>query len=350
MTALSLLNATVILRVMSLLSPLFIFRKISAVKNIPSHRIIHSASLTCNPFNNWTSHTMGDNKSPLLERVHNIIPDLSSERHKGEAGRIGIVGGSAEYTGAPYFAAISSLLVGADLVHVFCAQAAAPVIKAYSPELIVHPLLDTNNALIQIEPWLERLHVLVIGPGLGRDRQVLQTVGELIKFCRQLNKPLIIDADGLFLITQDISLIKDYDGVILTPNAIEFSRLFGNIREDIPNQMRKLGTGVTVIEKGLHDRIYDSTTFDKLECPQGGSGRRCGGQGDLLSGAIATFYYWALAHNDSNPTQVACYAGSLLAKECNRYAFKEKGRSMVTTDMIQQIHSVFEDCFERKKD
>lgn len=62
--------------------------------------------------------------------------------HKGEAGRIGIIGGSFEYTGAPYYAGISALKFGCDIVHIFCPQAAAIPIKCYSPELIVHPLLD----------------------------------------------------------------------------------------------------------------------------------------------------------------------------------------------------------------
>ncbi|XP_058464056.1 ATP-dependent (S)-NAD(P)H-hydrate dehydratase isoform X1 [Malaya genurostris] len=294
--------------------------------------------------------TMSENKPPLLERARNIVPGLEPGRHKGQAGRIGVVGGSMEYTGAPYFAAISALKVGADLVHVFCPQAAAQVIKSYSPELIVHPLLDSNNAIIQIEPWLERLHVLVIGPGLGRDRLVLQTVSELIKICRQLQKPLIIDADGLYLITHDISLVKDYYGVILTPNAIEFCRLFGDDRDKIMQMMEKLGRGVTVIEKGLNDRIYDSLTLEKYECPQGGSGRRCGGQGDLLSGALATFYFWALESREISPAVVACTAASFLTKNCNSYAYKAKGRSMTCSDMIEQIHSVFEDYFEHKKE
>lgn len=72
-------------------------------------------------------------------------------------------------SGAPYFAAISALKVGADLSHVFCTRDAAPVIKSYSPELIVHPLLDAPEAGSKIEPWLDRLHVVLIGPGLGRD-------------------------------------------------------------------------------------------------------------------------------------------------------------------------------------
>lgn len=62
--------------------------------------------------------------------------------HKGEAGRIGVIGGSLEYTGAPYYAGIAALKFGADLCHVFCPKAASIPLKCYSPELIVHPILD----------------------------------------------------------------------------------------------------------------------------------------------------------------------------------------------------------------
>lgn len=71
-----------------------------------------------------------------------LVPKLTTDMHKGEAGRIGIIGGSLEYTGAPYYAGIAALKVGCDLVHIFCPQSAALPIKSYSPELIVHPLLD----------------------------------------------------------------------------------------------------------------------------------------------------------------------------------------------------------------
>lgn len=67
--------------------------------------------------------------------------------------------------------------------------------------------------------------MIVIGPGLGRDDRVLRTIGEVIVACREMKKPLIIDADGLFVVSQKPDLIKDYPNLILTPNAIEFSRL-----------------------------------------------------------------------------------------------------------------------------
>ena len=67
------------------------------------------------------------------------------------------------YTGAPYFAAISALKAGADLVHVFCEREAGQVIKSYSPELIVHPVFDTELAMEEIDQWLPRFHCVVLG-------------------------------------------------------------------------------------------------------------------------------------------------------------------------------------------
>ena len=66
----------------------------------------------------------------MLQKVKSIVPRLTNSMHKGECGRIAVFGGCVLYTGAPYFAAISALRCGADLVHVFCEKAAGSVIKA----------------------------------------------------------------------------------------------------------------------------------------------------------------------------------------------------------------------------
>lgn len=160
---------------------------------------------------------------------------------------------------------------------------------------------------------------------------------------------MIIDADGLHIITQHPELIKNYDKAILTPNAFEFSRLFGSERELLPGRIKILGNGVIVLEKGRNDRIHISRTTEKFECPSGGSGRRCGGQGDILCGALATFYHWALLSKDSNPAFIAAFAASFLTKQCNAAAFSKYGRSTTTTNLIDEIHSVFDEYFEIKE-
>lgn len=84
-------------------------------------------------------------------------------------GRIGVVGGSHLYTGAPYFSAMAALKMGVDIVHVFTEKTAAKAIKTYSPDLIIHSFLHEN---IEIKSkkfleWLDKLHCLVIGPGVS---------------------------------------------------------------------------------------------------------------------------------------------------------------------------------------
>lgn len=295
---------------------------------------------------NFCKSNMTENT--YLKKARECVPQLNNDLHKGQSGRIGVVGGSFEYTGAPFFAGMSALKFGADLVHIFCCRDAAIPIKSYSPELIVHPVLDDANDPIKlIEPWLERLHVVIIGPGLGRDPIVFSTIRRLIDVCRNLKKPLVLDADALFLISQDLTLITNYPGAILTPNVVEFNRLFGE--NDFAKKINELGLSVTILKKGYNDIVYSGINkMNDFESIQGGNGRRCGGQGDILSGCLAVFYAWANKTNDPESAKIACIGASHFLKALNTTTFGIKGRSMMATDMIEQIHSVFDEYFEYK--
>lgn len=142
-----------------------------------------------------------------------------------------------------------------------------------------------------------------------------------------------------------MTLLHDYKNVILTPNAMELFRLIGDSDDKLQALAEKVGRNVIVLEKAMNDRIYDTGNLLKVECPTGGSNRRCGGQGDLLAGAIATFYHWALnlspkdkpIGNDVHPGILACYAGSYLIKQCNKLAYEKHGRSMTSIEMIPMI-------------
>ncbi|XP_048049063.1 ATP-dependent (S)-NAD(P)H-hydrate dehydratase isoform X4 [Megalobrama amblycephala] len=296
-----------------------------------------------------------DNVIPL---VRNIIPPLTSKKHKGQDGRIGIIGGCQEYTGAPFFAAISALKVGADLSHVFCTKDAAPVIKSYSPELIVHPVLDSPNAVEEIEKWLPRLHSLVVGPGLGREDMLLKNAKEIIERSKLRGIPIIIDADGLWLVAKEPSVIQGYQRGILTPNFMEFTRLYEAMHHeplDSTDHKRSaqqlciaLGN-LTMVLKGEEDIITDGKNM--LTCNQEGSGRRCGGQGDLLSGSLGVFAHWAFnsppeATKGMNPSLVAAFGATSLTRQCNRQAFHKHSRSTTTSDMIQEISIAFKKLFE----
>eukprot|EP00958_Prasinococcus_capsulatus_P025676 scaffold4409_cov369-Prasinococcus_capsulatus_cf.AAC.29 len=196
----------------------------------------------------------------LLPLLRWLPPDLSVRgQYKGASGTVGVVGGCREYTGAPYFAARSALMVGTDLSHVFCARGAGAVIKAaadrcssdlgvcsgevlresteYEEPTFAPPprgglmgalagLLrgpqhqdtggrkkrwqekTTRMAVEEVDKWLPRMSCLLVGPGLGRDPMLLQGVAELMLKARELGLPMLVDADGLFLVNQKPELVQ----------------------------------------------------------------------------------------------------------------------------------------------
>lgn len=309
-------------------------------------------------------HVSYQNAGQLIEMAKSIIPPLSHDQHKGMMGRIGVVGGCPEYTGAPYFAAISSLKIGGDLSHVFCTRDAASVIKSYSPELIVHPILDSDSFKSQMEEWLPRLHAIVIGPGLGRSQTCIKNATSIIEMAKERNIPLIIDADGLHLVKENPGVIFEYTKAILTPNVVEFNRLYEKVMDGEKQQenepllnvkmlSKKLGH-VTIVQKGKNDIVTDGKYV--LVCGNEGSPRRCGGQGDLLAGTMGTFTHWSHAasrdrtsKNDLflafGPTITAAYSACVLTRQCSKQAYAQCGRSMTTSDMIAQLPSAFEQLY-----
>jgi len=274
---------------------------------------------------------------------------------------VAVFGGCILYTGAPYFAAISALKCGADLVHVFCEKEAGTVIKTYSPELIVHPVLDTEYGMEEIDSWLPRLHCIVLGPGLGRNQSMLGRISLILEKVKSFNVPIVIDADGLWHLTTNPNILKGYRKAVVTPNAMEFSRLVKTILcKDVPPNVlpdpklvAELSTAlghVTVVHKGAHDIISNGLYTET--CDAVGSPRRCGGQGDLLAGTLAAFLIWSLAHHQQHncpapgPEVIAAWGACRLARGCAAQAYNQCGRSMTTTDLISQIHSEFTRLYE----
>lgn len=303
-----------------------------------------------------------------LQALRAAVPCLTHSSHKGVSGRVGVIGGSLEYTGAPYFAAISAMKTGADLVHVFCPEDAAPVLKSYSPELIVHPLLSKQlpeaEVLESIGSWFPRLHSLVVGPGLGRDPVILECVKKILAMAKEMQKSLVIDADGLFLISQEPDIISGYTKAVLTPNGGEFPRLFekvfgkkcqGSSIEESEEETKRLAAemgGVTILRKGAVDIISNGAKV--IRCTETGCPRRCGGQGDVLSGIAGLFSYW-MAQKETQllsefgipPVMVAAYGACFLTKKCAQVAFSKRQRSMLSHDLVDQIGPTFNQHLEK---
>lgn len=249
------------------------------------------------------------------------------------------------------------------------------MIKTYSPNLMVHPYMRQEKNLgksetvdsvsEQVIAMLDRLHVIVIGPGLGRDPAMQETCARVITAAKKKNVSFVLDADGLFLAQSRPELVKGYKECILTPNVVEFGRLAQSQNIDVgkgdsSKLCEKLANalgGVTIIQKGKVDTISNGT-HTLISDGEGGL-KRSGGQGDTLTGALATLLAYRKAYldklwdheNDMKADELlalCAYGGSAITRECSRLAFKEKGRSMQASDLTEHVHTAFLDLIGEK--
>lgn len=167
---------------------------------------------------------------------------------------------------------------GGDLSYVFCSKQSSIPIKSYSPEFMVSSFYDAdtltddshyNHAVNVVTEVFPRIHTIVIGPGLGRDKHVHNIVSIIITKAIESKIPFVIDADGLFLISQNLNLIKNYQRCILTPNKVEFERLVTSaIEQLIEVNSKKISTPENkncIVSEMLRDNLESNNTYIKLQ-------------------------------------------------------------------------------------
>ncbi|KAF9785016.1 Ribokinase-like protein [Thelephora terrestris] len=330
----------------------------------------------------------------LLDSLRKIIPPLDGSLHKGQSGRVGIMGGAQDYTGAPFFAAISALRMGADLSHIICAPSAANAIKSYAPDLIVHPVLHHPSSesfspeclKSELSSLLSRLHVLVIGPGLGREDYMISHAKMALNLAKENGMYVVLDADALWMLGQDLGILKGYRRAVITPNVMEFKRLSEAVGIDpstppdsCASLVSKALGGVTVLQKGPEDVIATNTrgvspkeAHDISKLPDNvprerleeetvtkvdtlGGFKRVGGQGDVLSGCTATWLAWGKCYetgafgdgsiSTTHLPHLAAVGGSIVTRTTSRFAFQKNGRALLTQDLVGEIQRAFLEAF-----
>jgi ATP-dependent NAD(P)H-hydrate dehydratase len=164
---------------------------------------------------------------------------------------------------------------------------------------------DTASSIAEVViAMLSRVHVLVIGPGLGRDKLMQDTCALVIEAARKNNTPFVLDADGLYLAQTRPELVQGCKECILTPNIVEFGRLCRSKGIEVKDIEEGKGAaklsvafgGVTIIQKGPKDYISNGE-YTYVNDLVGGL-KRSGGQGDTLTGSLGTFLAWRKAYLD----------------------------------------------------
>lgn len=311
-------------------------------------------------FEDGLPNYLDDCRTPLSisDYLLDIAPHLDGHSYKGQSGRIGVLGGSPDFAGAPYYAGMAALRVGAELLYMCTEESATGPIKGYSPELMVSEVYswsrmssadpgvvsaEKDRMVAKMEALLPRFHALCIGPGLGRDDRVLDAVARVITAAKARALPLVIDADGLWLSERRPELVQGYANAVLTPNAAEFRRLAKAVlgREDVT--VLELCTkmdGPIIVQKGAVDRIGRPKLEKALECAEEGAPRRPGGLGDFLSGSLAVLVGWAALRR--RDLLRACEAACVLVRRACKEAFRKQKRAMVAPDVLDEVGAAFE--------
>jgi len=274
------------------------------------------------------------------------LKNRDSTSHKGNNGRLLIVGGSGDYSGAPAIAGMAAIGTGCDLVYVAAPFNAAQAIKSTSPDLIVKSLDGDKLSLSHLDEILElsdKVDAVLIGPGAGIDDETSKLLNVLVT---KIKKPIVLDADSLKQV--ELSLIKNRDDMILTPHIFEFKSFFNvsnDLKLDIDSyDFKKVDENITefqqisrqikasVIVKGQYDLILSGTKFRINK--SGNSGMTVGGTGDALAGIAAGLLSQGLSSFDS-----ACLA-AFVNGVAGDVAFDEKGNGFSATDLVSHIGSV----------
>ncbi|MCD8094766.1 MAG: NAD(P)H-hydrate dehydratase [Ruminococcus sp.] len=235
-------------------------------------------------------------KELFASDLHKLMPVRSSYSHKGSFGKLLAICGSESYIGAAAICSKAALHTGCGIVNLASPKSVIASIAGFAPECVYTPLEADSNGFIS-ESEIPRLislanesSAVLVGCGIGQSGSTQKLVSELIK---NVEKPLIIDADGINQLAKNIDILRDKNcEIALTPHIGELARLGGTDNASAASERyalcRELVQKYDVI---IHSKDASSVTFfkDKAYVTSFGcSALAKGGSGDMLAGIIGS--------------------------------------------------------------
>ncbi|VQJ20425.1 carbohydrate kinase [Streptococcus pneumoniae] len=250
----------------------------------------------------------------LLEKV---IIERSRSSHKGDYGRLLLLGGTYPYGGAIIVAALAAVKSGAGLVTVGTDRENIPALHSHLPEAMVFALQDKQL----LKEQLEKAEVVLLGPGLGDDASGEDLVKQVFAGLKQ-NQILIVDGGALTILART-SLSFPSSQLILTPHQKEWEKLSGitieKQKEDTTaSALTSFPKGTILVEKGPATRVWQAGQSDYYQLQVGGPYQATGGMGDTLAGMIAGFVGQFRQASLYERVAVATHLHSAIAQELSQ--------------------------------
>ncbi|MEO0272447.1 MAG: NAD(P)H-hydrate dehydratase [candidate division WOR-3 bacterium] len=275
----------------------------------------------------------------LLEKrdIKQTLPAYLGNEHKGSCGKVLIVAGSREYTGAAYLTAEACVNSGAGLTYLLVPDEIRPIMQSKLNEVIVISYKNYRD----FEKQLQRdYNAIIFGPGLGRNSFTIKALKTI------LNRPttMVIDADGIWALSQIQAL--SLNNVIITPHPGEASFLIRNLKAseidknrinvslNLANALKAvvvLKGAPTVISNG--EKVYIN--------PTGNPGMAVGGMGDVLSGIIGAFL-----PRMRNTLQAACAGVYIHGLAADLLVESETFETITPTKVIKNLGKAFKTIYQ----
>ena len=213
------------------------------------------------------------------------LPKRKALSHKGDYGKLLILGGSVGYTGAPTLCARAAVRSGAGLVYLGVPAPIYEITAVKNDEAMPFPLPPGGG----VPERLRDCGVCAVGCGMGRGADTLALVKALLEVPEAEQKPLVIDADGINVLSGRLELLDAYaETVVLTPHEGEFPRLGGELTGDRVSDARRfaMAHGCVLLLKG-HRCVAAFPDGEVFIAVHGNPGMAKGGSGDALTGVLA---------------------------------------------------------------
>lgn len=263
------------------------------------------------------------------EDIRSRLPQRQLDAYKTNCGKVVVFAGSVGMTGAATLTSISSLRAGAGLTKLGIPVSLNPILEQKLTEVMTVPLAETNQQSLslkakdEISELLAWADVLAVGPGLSTHPDTVELVKWLLT---AVNKPMVLDADGLNALTKSPRLIKEYPAeLIITPHPGELARLINLSIADIEKDRLKVARkfakewGKVIVLKG-GPTIIAAPNGDLFINSTGNPGMATGGSGDVLTGIIAGLLAQKLSALDATLVGVYLHglAGDIAAEDLSQ--------------------------------
>ncbi|MCP4580429.1 MAG: NAD(P)H-hydrate dehydratase [candidate division Zixibacteria bacterium] len=283
-----------------------------------------------------------------------LLPVRKPDAHKGDYGKLFALAGSTGLTGAAAMTSLAALRCGTGLVVLGCPASLNPIFETKLTEVMTRPLPDVAKkgclalrGMGEIRQQIDWADAVAMGPGIGTHHETAELIQRLAK---QVEKPMVIDADGLNCLSKDTACLKEHKRpLVISPHPGEFARLSGLSIEEVNEKRIELASqharecSVTIILKGAPSIIACRSGNIYINY-SGNEGMATAGSGDVLTGLIGGFLAQGLSARDSAvlATYLHGSAGDIAAEA-------QGTRSLIAGDILQFVPEAFmelESCRE----